>query len=1594
MAGEFCLAAASNAVGTMIVNYLVKPIKQSIRYSFRFHKVVQELHEQQKNLKREQTRVKEDVKEAELQIQTQVIEDYVDEWLTNAENALNDVQSLVHRVEENKRCFGLCPTWCWRYRLSKEIEKKIVYISKLVEDSHFKRIGHRAELPGLEFFTSKHILASKSSIAAFNKIMEALKDDKVNMIGVWGMGGVGKTTLVKEVGKKTKELRCFHIVVSQTSIIENIQYKIADFLDLKFEKTTKEGKAEELWLRLKKEEKVLIILDDMWNEVQLNEIGLPLNENGNGCKIILTTRRMTVCESMECQVIVPVDVLDNDEAWTLFRMKAYLDERVSRDIIETAKEVAKECKGLPVAIVTLAKALKGTKTVKGWEVARKKLERSRLMEVGNIEEEEEEENAYLCIKMSYEYLKKETTKRCFLLCALYPEDHSIDVKHLVRYAWGLELFGKADSIEEVRIQVLEAINYLKDSCLLLKDEDVERVVQLSSQFVMLLYGLDQKKKNSFMIKSRLELLNKSFESCKAISLLDGEKKNFPDRLMHSKLEILLLKNCDVQGTCFLGMRELKVLSLTVADGSTGFISLYGLTFLPKLRALHLENFKEFSFLGNLRTLEILSLRGLGSKGLADELGRLENLKILDLTKFEFYPSFPPNVPQLEEFYLLRSNMGNRNYLLRNQTWELEYYNIYINHKSRRFDFGYTFNVARSLKIEQAFPYNAVSQLLGNIECLEVLDIKDEYVECLTNKTQQKVSVSMILQNLKHVRIKSCSNLKVVFQMEEVEENEAPLLSNLKTLALDMLPDLSCIWELPTQHVRLESLVKLTIIQCPRLKSLFSLSLAQSLVLLEELHVSFCDELKQIVRELEGDEGEISSTINSHNSLCFPNSIYFFCDGLEYMFPSLAPQRFQGLTLTIVSCPQLKQVFRVRNDSMLQHQQSLGSLSSFMVSNCLQLIDSVIHLEAEEAIVEDVRLSAFKESFKTSKQLVLRDIEDHNLVPEANEDGLNGVTSLFLGDCADLECLIDTTTIATKNGPNSAFTHLETLFLEKMYGLEALCKALRWIFKGSPHSVTLQSLKVVTIEKCRKLKSFFSPAHFQSLVLLEQLEIKCCDELETLFTNPKNDGEIKSNTSSLPLRLPKLKTLFIKQCSKLEYVVPITLAQGLPALASLSVSSCGALKQVFGMPYEQNRVQNHSSLLLPSLQDLELDWLRNLTSFVPQNYIVKAPSLKRLKAKGLSKVINFPIQQANNQLELSLTGIGLSAFKELLCNIKDLILYHIGGHKSFVPDLVDLEHLDGLTSPLLTTGGMVFQIDEGIESKAHYLPNLKIVEIRGCLSLEYAFSYASVGGFSHLQEVRPLGLRNLMSIVGGNNFLEAATLKILHIQNCPAFKNFTFHKKELIFSMENIDDKDVNSCNMVNPQLRQNSPDFEYITLGNFEQLFQLQGGYIISSLENMVLFNVIRLQDIWKGPIHVATNLSVLRVHRCNKLTYIFLVTLIPHLSQLSILNIASCENLKQIIGNDDILASSSSSQGPQLEMKMVFPQLKEIKLENLSKLESFSPVGYHLEFPSMSQDDHKFQCKLINASQLNDTNPSREYIFWERSMPTLLTQYKEEAKF
>ncbi|KAK9025569.1 hypothetical protein V6N11_038432 [Hibiscus sabdariffa] len=390
MASQFFSSAGSNAVGTLMVDYLVKPIDRRIRYLFRFNQIVEDLRKKEKMLITSQTQLKEDVKEAKLQ--NREIEKDVEDWLTNAETVLQEAHNLEIRIQENRKCFSCCPNLCWRYWLSKEMDEKNVSITQLVDSSKFDRVGRRVSLPGIEFFTPKDLIASKSSVSALNEIMESLKDDAINMIGVWGMRGVGKTTLVHSVGNKAKESQLFdHVVmavVSETPDIGKIQDKIADFLGLKLQKMTKEGKAAELWILLKSQKRVLIILDDICKELDLKDVGIPFGEDhrARGCKIIFTTRNKKVCDSMKCQSMIVLDVLDEQEAWSLLKLHARL-ENASPAIVKVAMEVARGCRGLPLAIVTLGKVLRG-KSVNGWKLASHKLKSSRLMDIEYLGEED------------------------------------------------------------------------------------------------------------------------------------------------------------------------------------------------------------------------------------------------------------------------------------------------------------------------------------------------------------------------------------------------------------------------------------------------------------------------------------------------------------------------------------------------------------------------------------------------------------------------------------------------------------------------------------------------------------------------------------------------------------------------------------------------------------------------------------------------------------------------------------------------------------------------------------------------------------------------------------------------------------------------------------------------------------------------------------------------------------------------------------------------------------------------------------------------------------------------------------------------------
>ncbi|XP_024157246.1 disease resistance protein At4g27190 isoform X1 [Rosa chinensis] len=517
----------------------------------------------------------------------------------------------------------------------------------------------------ISIMSSSNFEAFESTRKAMNELMEALEDDEVAAIGVYGMGGVGKTTMVKHFGAQAQKMGLFdHVimaVVSQTPDKRNIQGALADLLGLKLVEETEIGRASRLQKEILRRSKILIILDDIWNRLELSSIGIPSYNELQICnsKVLLTTRRLNVCHTMESQAKIHLSILSEEDAWNLFLKKAGKSFRKSTAFYEVARKVARECAGLPVALIAVARAL-GDKDFEAWKEA------ARQLEMSQPANPEQDKDVFKCIKLSYDYLddnadvSRSQAKYCFLLCCLFPEDYDIQIEDIMKYVFRTGLFRDDNStIENARANAKSVIDHLKDSCLLLdgskvgciKMHDVIRDIAVS-------IASDGQ---HFLVKTRCDLKDwpmDAHEGCSAISLIESNICKLPNKLVCSKLQILLLQQnaciIKIPKTFFQCPNDLRVLDLS----NTGISSLPpSFSLLTTLQALQLDNcryLRDISILRKLKKLEILSMRDCSIKKFPKEIGNLTKLRMLDLTKtsFETVPSqVITRLYKLEELYM-------------------------------------------------------------------------------------------------------------------------------------------------------------------------------------------------------------------------------------------------------------------------------------------------------------------------------------------------------------------------------------------------------------------------------------------------------------------------------------------------------------------------------------------------------------------------------------------------------------------------------------------------------------------------------------------------------------------------------------------------------------------------------------------------------------------------------------------------------------------------------------------------------------------------------------------------------------------------------
>ncbi|XP_016206354.1 probable disease resistance protein At1g52660 [Arachis ipaensis] len=145
-----------------------------------------------------------------------------------------------------------------------------------------------------------------------------------------------------------RENRLFDSVIwvssSKDMKTEELQKVIAGKFDIELSGFQDEtSSAATLFEAFQRRKKFALIQDDLWEPSSLERVGIPIPTVENGCKLIITTRRVSVCRGME--------TTDRD-------IKVKGEALASPDIKLIAKDVAKECMGLPLGIVTVGRALR------------------------------------------------------------------------------------------------------------------------------------------------------------------------------------------------------------------------------------------------------------------------------------------------------------------------------------------------------------------------------------------------------------------------------------------------------------------------------------------------------------------------------------------------------------------------------------------------------------------------------------------------------------------------------------------------------------------------------------------------------------------------------------------------------------------------------------------------------------------------------------------------------------------------------------------------------------------------------------------------------------------------------------------------------------------------------------------------------------------------------------------------------------------------------------------------------------------------------------------------------------------------------------
>ncbi|KAB2043466.1 hypothetical protein ES319_D01G019500v1 [Gossypium barbadense] len=686
----------------------------------------------------------------------------VEGWLSRAETLIDDADQLIVQSPqhvENLCMGGFCSTHPRSsIKFGKKIAKKLLEVKDQKENGDFSDVASKPPLPSATERPCEPTVGLESN---FNKVWSCIQQEQVGISGIYGLGGVGKTTLLNQINNKfhdtTHDYHVIWAVASQDRPIERVQDQIAKRIGLSNEGWKSiEEKAEDIFQVLCKK-KFALLLDDIWEWFDLTRAGVPLPTQENGSKVIFTTRRLDVCCQMQPNMDnnIRVECLPPGEAFKLFEEKVGSETlRMHPDICKLAEAVVEECAGLPLALITIGRAMASKKTPREWEYATEVLRQSAASVLPGVGKE-----MYPKLKFNYDCLPDERFRSCFLYCSLYPEDYLIKEDQLVDCWIGEGILDEHTNLSNARNQGHFIIGSLINACLLEKEG-----VQLKEQPKA-----------------------KKWEEVTRMSLMENQIENLTEILECPNLQTLFLGSNDLK----TGIKRLLVELKTLAK----------LKYLNLEWTLDLEMIPQ-QLISSFSKLQVLKMVGCGYGCLLvlEEMEHLKYLNVLTLTfrsasEFEKASRFSCAIEQVRLLYFRDSRSLNIMALAK------------LQHLC-------TLSLCSCMDLEEVKIERNIIEGAGCFHSLRSVMLD----EC---NHLRDVSWVTLAPHLEALWIGECNGLEEIISEEKLGEvaelkGNLNLFSKLEILFLHYLPKLKTIYR---HALPFPQLKEIRIVKCPMLKKL-------------------------------------------------------------------------------------------------------------------------------------------------------------------------------------------------------------------------------------------------------------------------------------------------------------------------------------------------------------------------------------------------------------------------------------------------------------------------------------------------------------------------------------------------------------------------------------------------------------------------------------------------------------------------------------------------------------------------------------------------------------------------------------------------------